>query len=63
MPNGTLANEELVKAGLAWVYDEIDIDPDWGKKLKALEQEARDSKRGLWADPHPVPPWVYRKAR
>lgn len=56
LPNGTLANEELVKAGLAWVYDEIDIDPDWEKKLKALEQEARDSKRGLWADPHPVPP-------
>ena len=63
LPNGTLANEELVKAGLAWVHDEIDVDPDWEKNLKALEQEARESKRGLWADPHPVPPWVYRKAR
>ena len=60
LPNGKLVNEELVKAGLAWVHDEIDIDPAWEKELKVFEQEARESKRGLWADPHPVPPWVYR---
>ena len=61
LPNRTLANEELVKAGLAWVRDEGDADLDWKKTLKALEQEARESKRGLWADPHPIPPWVFRK--
>jgi len=27
-----------------------------------LEQEARAAKRGLWADPSPVPPWEWRKA-
>lgn len=63
LPNGTLANEELVKAGLAWVHEEMEMDPAWEKNLKALEREARESKGGLWADPHPVPPWVYRKAR
>lgn len=63
LPNRTLANEELVKAGLAWVHDEADLHPDWKKTLKALEREAKESKRGLWADPHPVPPWVFRKAR
>jgi endonuclease YncB( thermonuclease family) len=63
LPNGTLVNEELVKAGRAWVHDEVDVDSDWEKNLKTLEQEARESKRGLWADAHPVPPWVYRKAR
>jgi len=32
-------------------------------ELESLEKEARDAKRGLWADPAPIPPWVYRKAR
>ena len=31
--------------------------------LESLEIEARDAKRGLWVNPHPVPPWKFRKAR
>jgi micrococcal nuclease len=62
LPTGKLANEALVKAGFAWMHDEIEIYSGWEKELKALEQEARESKRGLWTDPHPVPPSVYRKA-
>ena len=27
--------------------------------LEKLEAEARVTKRGLWADPHPVPPWEW----
>jgi hypothetical protein len=29
--------------------------------LEGLEKEARMAKRGLWADPQPVPPWAWRK--
>jgi len=32
-------------------------------ELEKLEKEARVAKKGLWADPHPVPPWEWRKAR
>ena len=31
--------------------------------LEELERRARASGVGLWADPSPIPPWVYRKAR
>jgi micrococcal nuclease len=31
--------------------------------LEGLEQEAREAKKGLWADPAPIPPWVFRKAK
>ena len=30
---------------------------------KDLEKEARDARIGLWADPQPVPPWIYTNAR
>jgi hypothetical protein len=35
----------------------------WYRKygLEGLEQKARAAKRGLWADPQPVPPWEWRK--
>lgn len=31
--------------------------------LESLEKDAREAERGLYADPHPVQPWVYRNAR
>ena len=31
--------------------------------LEGLEKDARQAKKGLRADPAPIPPWVYRKAR
>src|SRR2546425_10646259 len=60
LPNGRVLNQELVAAGLAWWYRQYAPHDD---KLRKLEDSARREKRGLWADPNPVPPWCYRKQK
>lgn len=55
--DGTTVNEKLLEAGLAWHYRQYDANPEWAK----IEAEARASKRGLWMNPSPIPPWEYRK--
>lgn len=57
LPDGTMLNKELVKAGLAWWYCKYSMD----QSLAQLELQAREAKVGLWQDPKPVPPWVFRK--
>jgi micrococcal nuclease len=56
LPGGKNINKELVKAGLAWWYHQYSNN----KELAQLEQEAKSSKRGLWSDSNPVPPWNWR---
>src|SRR5262245_8163947 len=58
LPNGRSLNRELVKAGLAWWYRKYAA-ADW--LLKDLEADARISRRGLWRDTTPVPPWEWRR--
>jgi endonuclease YncB( thermonuclease family) len=58
LPDGRSLNRELVAAGYAWWYRIYSSD----QGLKALEKEARASRRGLWADPNPTPPWDFRAA-
>ena len=31
--------------------------------LEGLKREAQEAKKGLWADPLPVPPWEWRKRK
>jgi hypothetical protein len=52
--------EVLVEAGFAWWYRKYA--PKY-KKLANLEAEAREMKRGLWADKNPVPPWEWRRGK
>jgi len=58
----TLLNEELVKAGLAWVYDFYCSEPIC-ESWKNFQLGARFDKRGLWADPERIPPWEYRRKK
>jgi len=57
LPDGRNLNRELVKAGYAWWYRQFSSDGTF----EELEAEARTAQRGLWRDPHPVPPWEFRK--
>jgi endonuclease YncB( thermonuclease family) len=61
--NGEDMNLEQIRAGLAWHYKKYQKDQAPGDRAlySAMEVEARGSKRGLWRDPEPVPPWEYRK--
>lgn len=52
----TDVNAEQVRQGMAWVYRRYARD----KSLFTIEQEAKEARRGLWSDPHPMPPWEYR---
>jgi endonuclease YncB( thermonuclease family) len=54
---GVDANAEQVRRGMAWVYDRYVTD----RALYAVQTEARDAGRGLWADPDAVPPWQWRR--
>jgi len=51
-----------VELGLAWHYvkyakEQTDADRT---TYSAAERAARDSRRGLWSEPAPVPPWEFR---
>jgi micrococcal nuclease len=58
--DGTNVNHALVEAGWCWCYRKY---APLDTELEKLEMEARNAKKGLWADPAPIPPWTYRKAR
>jgi endonuclease YncB( thermonuclease family) len=57
MIDGRDVNLEMLKEGMAWHYKYY----DHNARLARAEEEARASKKGLWADGDPVPPWDWRK--
>jgi endonuclease YncB( thermonuclease family) len=52
--NGLDVNAEQVRRGMAWEYRS-------NKRLIALQEEAKNASRGLWAQSNPTPPWEWRK--
>jgi endonuclease YncB( thermonuclease family) len=56
MLGDTNINAKMIEDGWAWHYKEYNKD----KRLAELEKEAKETKRGLWADANPLPPWEFR---
>lgn len=63
--SGRDVNLLQVKAGLAWHYKYYqDEQSPVDRRLYAdAETEARSARRGLWADPKPIPPWDFRRGK
>lgn len=57
--DGLDVNAEQVRRGFAWVF----LRYSKNAALIALEAQAKSAGLGLWADPHPVPPWEWRASR
>lgn len=60
--NDQCLNEELVRAGFAWVYIKYckkAICTDW----RRLEAAAKANKTGLWSHSNPIPPWEFRHGK
>ena len=58
---GRSINEELIKRGGAWVYEDYIKDKQKLAYLNKLQQEAKSKKKGLWQQSRPVKPSVYRR--
>jgi len=55
--NGLDVNAEQIRRGMAWEYSNYHSN----KVYIALQQEAKQARRGLWAQSSPMPPWQWRK--
>jgi len=56
--NGRMLNLELIREGFCWWYRKY---VPGNAVLEGLEKKAREGRKGLWADPQPVPPWEWRR--
>jgi micrococcal nuclease len=57
--SGRVLNEEMLKAGMAWVYVKYCRD----QRYYEIEAEFRNRRVGLWTDLEPVAPWEWRKPK
>lgn len=56
LPDMSNLNIVLISAGLAWWHETYAPED---KILMDVQEAAKIAKRGLWADPDPVPPWEW----
>jgi endonuclease YncB( thermonuclease family) len=63
--NGNDAGLEMLRLGLAWVFESYIKEASAGiqASYRQAQEEARAKRSGLWADPEPMPPWEYRRQR
>jgi micrococcal nuclease len=60
---GKSLNEELVRSGYAWVYNQYCKKPDLCERWRLLQEQARADKKGLWSHPDPIAPWEFRRGK
>lgn len=60
---GKNINEEMVKRGAAWVYEDYIKDANRLKYMIALQDQAKKQKKGLWHGTKPMRPSAYRKQK
>jgi endonuclease YncB( thermonuclease family) len=67
---GRSVNLEQAKQGQAWYYAHFCKEQPICGEMEAAEKEAREAKRGLWAEGwfwakkvEPVPPWEWRRKK
>ncbi len=60
---GTNINEEMVKRGAAWVYEDYIKDANRLKNMMGLQEKAKKQKKGLWHGTKPMRPSTYRKQK
>ena len=59
LQDGRNVGHELLKEGLAWWQRSASSDAS----LEVLEELARASRKGLWSDSNPVPPWKWKDSK
>ena len=58
-----LVQEELLRAGMAWVYPEYCDDRALCAEFERMEQEAQAGRLGIWKAGNAVPPWEWRSGK
>ncbi len=59
LPDGRVLSPLAVEEGMAWWDRSSKSDP----KLHEIQELAQASRKGLWADRQPIPPWEWRKGK
>lgn len=62
---GRDANLDMIEAGLAWHYKQYQSEQTVADRASYAhaESRARMQQLGLWKEPDPVPPWIFRHSR
>jgi micrococcal nuclease len=47
---------ELLEKGLAWT-----VEKNPKPEFETLKEAAKSSEKGLWTQPNPTPPWIFRR--
>lgn len=57
--DGLDVSKEMLRAGMAW------HEKKYSRSMEhaIIEAEARLSRKGLWQDPRPVAPWIWRQTK